>query len=534
MSRSRGLGGTALLAALAVALTACSGAGGGSATGDAEPVEGGSVTFAVASSFGSFDPNITASATDAQAMRQIYDSLVELDDEGEILPWLAESWEVSDDGLVYTFTLRDDVVFHDGTAFDADAVCYNFDRIVAPETGSLYAIALIGPYESCQAADATTAVITLSTPYTPFLANLSTPFLGMVSPTAAEASGVEGFGTEPVGTGPFRFVSYAADSELVLERNPDYDWAPETAEHEGAAHLEGLTFQIISDATVRLGSVRNGDVQGIGDVPAQEVAGVQEDDTLTYYAPQQSGATFQYFLNTERPLLQDVTVRRAIVAAMDVDSALQATYFGVYERSNSPLSPTTAGYDESIEPLAYDPEQAAEDLTAAGWIPGDDGIRVKDGERLSISVLESTPSYDSRLELVEFLRQNLADVGIELIIDAQGAQMTEIYQAGDYDIATTSFIAVDPVILTTVYSSTSYFDIARVSSLDDQLAQAEQMPAGAERDALYGEIQRTAVEEAYSVPGYVLTYRVATSTQLHGLSFDAAAYPEFYDAYLSE
>ncbi|WP_159501723.1 ABC transporter substrate-binding protein [Microbacterium sp. 18062] len=528
----RSLATTAALGAVVLTLSACSGGAGG--TSAAEPVEGGTATFAVATAFGSFDPNITASAPDARALRQLYDSLVELGPDGELHPWLATDWQISDDGLQYTFSLRDDVVFHDGTPFDAEAVCYNLDRIVAPETASLYAIALIGPYLSCDAIDASTAVVTLSAPYTPFLPNLSTPFLGLVSPTAAEAAGVDGFSAEPVGTGPFRFVSHAADSELVLERNEDYDWAPETAEHQGPAYLEGLTFQIITDATVRLGSLRNGDVQGIGDVPAQEVAGVEQDDTLSYYAQEQSGAAFQYFFNVTRPLLQDTAVRRAIAAAMDIDSALQATYFGAYERATAPLSPPTAGFDEELEPIPFDPEAAADALTAAGWEPGEDGIREKDGERLSISVLEFTPSYDSRLELVEFLRQNLRDVGVELIIDAQGAELADTYASGDYDLVTTSFVAVDPVILSTIYSSASYFDMARIDSLDAKLVQAEQTPAGPERDALYSEIQATAIDEAYSIPGYVGAYRVATATSLQGLGFDAAAYPQFYDAYLAD
>ncbi|GAA3666449.1 ABC transporter substrate-binding protein [Microbacterium marinilacus] len=534
MSTSRRrLAAAAMLTAAGTALAGCAG---GEAPGDAAsatPASGGSATFAVSTTFGSFDPNITASAPDARAIRQVFDSLVDLDADGEIVPWLASAWEVSDDGLAYTFTLRDDVSFHDGTAFDAEAVCYNLDRIVAPETASLYAISLIGPYESCEAPDATTAVVTLSAPYTPLLANLSTPFLGIVSPTAAEESGIEGFGTQPVGTGPFRFVSYAADSELVLERNDDYDWAPESAGHDGAAYLDELRFQVITDATVRLGSLRNGDVQAIGDVPAQEVAGVEEDDTLAYHDQKQSGATFQYFFNTTRPLLADAAVRRAITAGLDIDSALLATYFGTYERATSPLSPTTAGYDETVEPVAYDPEQAAADLTEAGWIPGDDGIREKDGQRLSLSALLGSPSYDSRTELTEFLRQNLAEIGVELEINTT-AQVAEVYAAGDYDIVTTSFVAVDPVILGTIYSSASYFGMAKIDALDDQLAQAEQLPPGAERDALYGEIQHAVIDEAYSIPVYVLSFRVATSTSLHGIDFDAAAYPAFYDAYLSE
>lgn len=151
-----------------------------------KPVQGGSAVFAVDSPFLGFDPNIAAAAQDARVMRQAFDSLLYLDSDRKLQPWLAKSWQVSDDGRTYTFTLRDDMKFQDGTKFDAAAVCFNLDRIKNPASGSIYAIGLIGPYQSCKATDATTAVVTLSTPYAPFLNQLTSPFMGMNSPTAAK------------------------------------------------------------------------------------------------------------------------------------------------------------------------------------------------------------------------------------------------------------------------------------------------------------------------------------------------------------
>jgi peptide/nickel transport system substrate-binding protein len=515
-----------------ISLAACSPAGSSAGAGD--PADGGDLTYAVVNGFANFDPNVTASAPDAIALRQIYDSLVDLDDDGEIVPWLATDWTVGDDGLTYEFSLRDGVTFHDGTPFDAEAVCYNFDRIVDPATGSLYAVALIGDYISCAAPDPTTAVITLGAPYTPFLANLSTPFLGMVSPTAAAADPT-GFSINPVGTGPFEFVSFAADSELKLARNDDYDWAPESAEHEGPAYLDSLTFQIISDATVRSGSLTSGDVDAIDGVPAQQVQTVEADSSLAYYNQVQSGGMFQLFLNTSRPALAETDVRVAIAKALDIDAAVNATYFGAYERATSPLAPSTAGFDESIEPIAFDADAAADELDAAGWEVGADGIREKDGVKLSLSYLEFSPSYDGRLELAEFLRANLADIGVELTIEGLPiAQIQERIAADDYDFVTTSFIAVDPDILSTLYQSESYFNFARADQFDEQLAEARVTASGAERDALYAGIQKTIVDEAISIPTYLMAYRVATSTRLGGLGFDAAAYPKLYDAYLGD
>lgn len=521
----------ALAAAALITLAGCSSSG---STGvAAAPTDGGDLVYAVVNGFANFDPNVTASAPDAIALRQVYDSLVDLED-GEIVPWLASAWTVSDDGLTYEFTLRDDVTFQDGTAFDAEAVCYNFDRIANPDTGSLYAIGLIGSYSSCEASDATTAVVTLATPYTPLLANLSSPFLGMVSPTAVEADPT-GFSLNPVGTGPFSFVSFAPDSELKLARNDDYNWAPEGAEHEGPAYLDSLTFQIISDATVRTGSLTSGDVDAIDGVPAQQVQGIEANTDLAYFNQVQSGGMFQIFLNTSRPGLEDTDVRVAIAKALDVDSSVSATYFGAYDRATAPLAPTTAGFDDSISPIGYDPEAAAEELDAAGWTVGSDGIREKDGVKLSLSYLEFSPSYDSRLELAEFLKANLEDLGIEVTIEGMtSAQIAEKLADNDYDFVTTSFIAVDPDILNTLYQSESYFNFARVSEFDDQLAKGRITPVGADRDAIYAGIQQSIVDEAISIPTYLMAYRVATSTDVGGLSFDAAAYPKLYDAYLGE
>lgn len=169
--------------------------------------------------------------------------------------------------LTYTFAVRGDVTFHDGTPFGARAVCFNLNRIKDPQTASVYAIGLIGPYQSCTAPDDTTAVVKLASPYA--------PFLGLNSPAAAAAP--VDYILEPVGSGPFKLASFTPNDRVVLERFDGYHWAPGNATHSGPVLLKKLTFQVIPDATVRLGSLRNGSVQGTGNVPETEVAGVKQD-----------------------------------------------------------------------------------------------------------------------------------------------------------------------------------------------------------------------------------------------------------------
>lgn len=506
-----------------------------------EVVEGGSAVFAVDTPFFGFDPNVTPAAQDARVLRQMFDSLLYLDDSGELQPWLATEWSVSDDGLTYEFTLRDDVTFWDDTPFDAEALCFNLDRIVDPAAGSIYAIGLVGPYASCEVSDEFTAVVTMSTPFSPFLNNLTSPFLGMNSPTAAAAVDPADYLIAPTGSGPFEFVSYTPQDRVELTRNGDYAWSPGNAEHTGPAHLENLTFQIIADATVRMGSLRSGTVQGVGNVPETEAAAVQADGSLTYIAQQQSGAPYQLHLNIDR-VFGDQAVREAARMALDIDSAVQALYFGTYDRAWGPLAPTTVGYDPSVEgSFEFDAEGAGALLDEAGWVLGADGVRVKDGVPLSILYLEGTPNREKRQDLATFFEANLEAVGFDVeTIFEQTAELQSRQQNGEYDILGLSLVAADPNVLYQMYDprfipfpGQTGFNLSHTDdeTVTDLAAQSQQL-TGSERESVVAELQANIVDNARSIAIYVPTYTLAVNT-LQGLRFDAEGYPIFYDAFLA-
>ncbi|WP_164745336.1 ABC transporter substrate-binding protein [Georgenia faecalis] len=536
----------------ALVLAACSGSSGGESSDDAsgagaatgEPTAGGTAIFAVDSGFFGFDPNVTPAAQDARVLRQVFDSLLYLDEDGTLQPWLATDWEISEDELEYTFTVRDDVTFHDGTAFDAAAVCFNFDRIADPETASIYAIGLIGSYASCAAPDATTAVVTLATPFAPFLNNLTSPFLGMNSPTAAAAVPPADYLIDPTGSGPYEFVSYTPDDRVELVRNDAYDWAPNNAEHTGAAYLEALTFQIIPDATVRMGSVRNGSVQAGSGVPEEEVAAFEADSTLEFVAQEQSGAPYQLHFNTSKPPFDDQAVREAARAALDIDSAVSALYMGVRERAWTALAPSTIAYSEDLEgSFEFDTEAAAAMLEEAGWVEGEDGVREKDGARLEVVYMEASPNREKRQDLATFFEANLEDVGFDVeVVFEQAAQTTTRSQENEYNISGLSLVAVDPNVLYQMYNPAfipapgrtgfngSHTDVPAITEL---LAQGQQTTDPAERAEIYAEVQAVVIEEARSVAVYVPTYSLVLNG-LTGVRFDAEGYPILYDAYLAE
>ncbi|OCG76438.1 ABC transporter substrate-binding protein [Microbacterium sediminis] len=526
-----------------LALAGCAGAsgdeGGNAPTG--EPTPGGEAVFAVDSNFFGFDPNVTPAAQDARVLRQMFDSLLYLDESGELQPWLATEWSASDDGLSYDFTLRDDVTFWDGTPWNAEALCFNLNRIVDPAAGSIYAIGLVGPYESCEVTDEFSATVTLSAPFTAFLNNLTSPFLGMNSPTAAAAADPADYLINPVGSGPFVFESYTPQDRVVLPRNEDYAWAPGNAEHDGPAYLEKLTFQIIADATVRIGSVRSGQVQGIGNVPETEVAAIEGDPSMQFIAQQQSGAPYQLHLNATG-VFGDPLVREAARAALDIDSAVQSLYLGTYERAWGPLSPTTIGYDDSLEgAFEFDPELAADLLDEAGWDLGADGVRTKDGQTLTIDYLENTPNREKRQDLATLFEANLEDVGFDVNVEFLAtAEAQTTLQSGAYDIAGLSLVAVDPNVLYQMYDPrfipTPGQTGFNMSHTDDpavtELAAQSQSATGDERLSVVQQLQADVVENVRSIAVYVPTYTLALNG-LEGLRFDPEGYPIFFDAYLA-
>lgn len=522
------------VAAVALAVSvAAAGCGGQSSASTATD----EIIYAIDSATVGFDPNITPAAQDARVMRQVFDGLVSMNDDGDVVAGLADEWTISADGMTYTFTLRTGVKYHDGSDFNAAAVCFNFDRIKNPESGSRYAISLIGPYQSCTAPDPTTAIITLSAPYAPFLTTLTSPFLGMTSPAAIAAMGPEDYNLLPSGTGPFRLAEYVPMGRIVLERNEDYNWAPASANHNGPAYLKKITFQIMPDPTVRLGSLRTGRIQALGNVPETEAERTKADPTIQFFAQPQSGSPYQLYFNHQKAPFDDTSVRLAFSHAVNVETIVKALYFGVYQQASGMLSTTTPGFDETLKNYnGYDPDKARALLDAAGWTPGPDGVRVKDGKRLSISYLESSPNREKRQDIAQFVKSYLEEVGFDVTISLhQVAALTAATQNGTYDVMGLSLVNIDPNVMWSILGSPfqptpdkSGFNYAHVTAFDKELlaAQAEQDPD--KRLQLYNDLQRAMLDAGTSLPIYVPTYTMAIRG-IEGLRFDGEGYPVFYD-----
>jgi peptide/nickel transport system substrate-binding protein len=344
---------------LALLLVLASGAGFVPAGAAQEQAAGGEITVGLDFEPDNLDPHVTPYAVSHTVMMNVFDPLIWRDAEGAFQPGLAERWEVSEDGTEFTFHLREGVTFHDGTPFDAEAVKFNFDRIADPETQSGFASTLLGPYDHTEVVDPRTAKVVFSAPAPGFLDGASQAFLGMVSPTAAQASGAD-FGRNPVGTGFMKFVEWAPQDHITLERNPDYAWAPPMFAHEGPALLDRVTFRFYPEGATRLAALQAGDADVIDNVLNSDLPLLEGDPAFQVMRAEALGLPIVILLNTKAAPTDDVAVRQAINYALDRQQVVDVAMFGGTQPAHGPLAPGTPYYSAEVEGMyAFDLATAA-------------------------------------------------------------------------------------------------------------------------------------------------------------------------------
>ncbi|GMK42000.1 peptide ABC transporter substrate-binding protein [Paenibacillus sp. CCS19] len=504
-------------------------------TEGAAAAQGGKLTYALATSPDSLDPHRSGLAVAVRVIRTIYDSLVVQLPDNTIKPWLATSWTVSEDGKSYTFKLRQDVKFQDGTPFNAEAVKYNYDRILDPATKAANAAALLAPYESSEIIDEYTIKLNLSTPSRAFLGNLSQALLGIVSPTAAKKYGDQ-FGLNPVGSGPFKFVKWNQNADIEVERNPDYNWAPETVDNKGAPYLDGITFKIIPEEATRIGSVQSGQVLAAETVPPQNIVALKDDKKTQILEANTVGLPYTLFFNQERPPWNEAKARQAVQLAVDVDSIVKTLYLGTYDRAWSPLTPGTFGYDPSLEnSIKPDLEKANALLDELGWVKGADGVREKDGKKLTIHYVDGTPNREKRNDIAVIIQQQLKAVGIAVEVEITKDVRTVVFTNGAYDLYGNSQVNSDPNALYSFYHTAAPNarpTLPRLSDpeIDKLLEQGRVEADDTKRADIYKQIQKSIIDQAVILPIYVFPYTVAADRSVEGIVFDTLGYPIFNSA----
>jgi peptide/nickel transport system substrate-binding protein len=389
-----------LLAALALALVAAGcggddddeGAGGTGAETTAEGASGGTLVFGTASDPVVLDGSLVSDGESLRVIDQIFETLVSLKPgTTELEPGLAQSWEISDDGLTYTFELQENVTFHDGEPFNAEAVCYNFDRwynfkgSFQNPSASYYWQTVFGGfaepeegspedsfYASCNAVDEGTVELKLTKPSSAILGALSLTAFAMASPKALQEFGAdegtvdeEGvfqptgtFGTEhPIGTGPFMFESWTRGDRLTIARYDDY-WGEK-------AKLDKVIFRPIADNAARLQALQTGEIQGYDLVEPQDIPTIEGDDNLQILDRPAFNVGYVGFNQAKKPL-DDIKVRQAIAHGLNRQEVVDEFYAGRGEVAKQFMPPEVVGYADDVTEYEYDPEKSKQLLQEAG------------------------------------------------------------------------------------------------------------------------------------------------------------------------
>lgn len=480
------------------------------------------------------DPHIHASSELGIPLSSVYDTLVFRDPNGGFVQGLAERWEISSDGTEYTFFLRSGVRFHDGTAFDAQAVKINLERVLDPATKSQKARFLIDVVREVTVLDKHTVRLNLSEPFAPLLDSFSQVYLGMASPAALEKWGAD-YQFHQVGTGPFRFVEYTAGDHLTLERNPDYAWAPSTYRNK-TAPLSRIVFRFYTDPATRAPALLSGEADVMGEVLPGDADDLEKDGRFTVYPVGIPGQPLQFFFNLHLAPTDDPLVRRALLAATDRTTLVRTVFGGYSPVALGPLTASTWGAAAVVPENAFNRDAAGELLRQAGWEDSNgDGVREKDGQKLRLKVVY--PPWGMTPQVAELLEMQWKDIGasVELIQAASVSALKEAQAGGGYHLISWNQAGTDPDLLRSFFRSDGAYNWSGIDNLglDALLDEAVRAGSDSERLDLYRRIQEEIVRECPILPIRDYVNVNVAGNRVKGLHFSPQGwFPVLIDAEL--
>lgn len=501
---------------------------------------GGVLTVGIPVEPETLDPGDAVYVQEQFILMNLFDSLLSISADGELHPGLASAWEPNAEYSEFTFTLRQDVTFHDGTPFTAEAVKASFDHINSDAVLESGGKSLLQDhsYVETVVVDDYTVTVKFGASYPLFLRDASRQWLSISSPAALEASGAE-YGRNPVGTGPFKLVQWDAQSQIMLERNPDYNWGPEFAAHQGPALLEQVVFRILPEAATRLTAFETGEVLIAGEPPALDAIALAGSGAAAIQTFAQPGVPAILMINATKAPTDNVNVRKAMILAVNQEELAQTAFQELGLPATSVISPTTWAYDEGAASLySYNPEEAARLLEEAGWVDADgDGIREKDGEKLTVDWPDN-PAWSEAFN--ELLIGYLANVGFDVQYRSMddGAAYEELL-AGNYTLVYMYWTRPDPSPLRYLFHSenangggawTNFVN----EDLDNALADADTNTDEATRKQDYVVAQNIIMENALVLPMFTVNTSYLTAPSVQGFAFDLEGYPFLYDISISE
>lgn len=484
------------------------------------------------------DPGIHFTTLTNRISQNTHDPLVFMADANTFVPGLAERWEVAADFKSYTFFLRKDVKFHDGTPFTAEAVKASWERTLDP-VNRANSVQLFGKDPKFEVLATHTFRVSFSEPYPRFLQNASRPQFAPGSPAAWQRMGAA-YLNSPVGTGPFKVEGWPNENTLVLVRNPDYKWGPSYAQNKGAGYLDRIIFRFVPEQAARTLALEKGEIH-VAEEPARQSVNTYRTDQrfrlLMYKVP---GLPQNWPYNTTRWPSYELAVRRAANHAIDREQIAKVVFFGTVDVAYGPLTHSIFGFWPSAKEYhRYDPKKSIEILEGAGFKRNaSTGIYEKDGKPLRMRLV--TTNTEDQVRPATMAQAMLREVGIDLVVEPMSAAASFArYRGNEYEMARHGLNTIDPDGLSFAYRS-SQINIPALSNrgrlnfkaLDLLLDRGNALTNADERKNVYFQIQKMLLDMANSMYTTESTYFTVGLSCVQGFRWNAHGNTELLDTWL--
>jgi len=540
------LGVASALTLAAVVLSGCGAATSAAPAESSTPQPGGDLVFLIDSLGATWIPNNSAiSSYQGHIWGHLTDKLVYVDAEGNLSPWIAESWDENADKTEFTLHLKEGVTFSDGTPLDAAAVVANIDIWAKgrPDEG-INRIGLFpsANYVGAEAVDATTVTVSFAAPTLSFIPTLAYHGSILISPaTLALPADQQADLTKDIGSGPFVVEKVADGDSVVLKKRDDYDWGPEAIGHEGAAYLDTITYKQVAEPSLRTASVESGQAQVAYNASPQDLDALKQEG-LTVETPRYLGFVNGYALNTAVAPFDDIKVRQAVQHGIDRDEILSTVYTDDWFAAESFIQSTVPEATDHSADFAYDPDEAASLLDEAGWVKGSDGVRTKNGQKLSFT-LYPNPYLQASQSVDELVDQQLTALGFEVNLETYDVPTYGQKVIGNATIPATeitrSFVDVGTVAGVLTSQKKGDEDWFKVGTSDATLNDlSTRIATATDRDArakVADELQGYVLDQGYFVPLTQIVQRVyVQAPDVSGVTYNGLAYAYYLDAWLND
>ncbi|ATF13409.1 ABC transporter substrate-binding protein [Brevibacillus sp. HB1.4B] len=497
----------------------------------AEPKTGGTITVAYP-----FEPD-TLDAHMSVASAGVYTwllggSLLYKDPAtNEYKPSLASDYKISEDGKTWTFTIRSGITFHDGTPLTAKSFKETFDRALNPQTKAKTAAELMAPIKSVKAPDDQTLVLELHEPYAAFRDALGNYLTQPLSLKAIEKAG-ESYGRNPVGVGPWKIESWKTGEGVTYVRNEAFQWGEPYYENQGPPRADKLIIKAIADSQLRMSALESGAIDVATEVPVKDANRYRNNPKYQVMEYLRPGVGLMLEMNLTRPEFQDIQVRKAINMLVNKEAIVQAVTQGEGEVAHTALSPSTLGYDKSLEKYGYQyhVNEAKKLLDEAGWKVNGSGVREKDGKTFSLNLL-STADLDKEAQLLQAM---LGEAGINMKIQNLeiAGYMQEVVK-GNFDVTLISGVYDDPDILYFYFHSSGPYNLSGVKDdkLDALLLKGRTTMQTDARKQVYMDVQKHLIEQAYVVPIYYDKAFTVINSRVKGVKWTSVM-PTYNDSWI--